>query len=117
MPAGESHSTIVETFGAQFIEHPFDAFGAERVLVAGLGGGQHEQRLQPLVLDERLLERALAIDDVDEVVHDPPLAAHDQVQVAQADVKIDDGDPLAAARKTTRDARGSRCLPHAPLAR
>jgi len=30
------------------------------------------------------------VDDVDEVVHHAPLATHDEVEVAQADVEVDD---------------------------
>ena len=61
----------------------------ERVLVARLRGGQHVQVLDALVADQRLLQLGLVADHVDEVVDDPALAAHDQVQVAQADVEVD----------------------------
>jgi hypothetical protein len=35
------------------------------------------------------------VHHVDEVINHPALAAHDQVEVAQADVKVDDGDFFA----------------------
>ena len=73
------------------------------------------QGLDPFVFDERLLESAVALDDIDEVVHDPPLATHDEVQIAQADVEIDDGDFFSAACEAARETgRGSR-LPDATL--
>ena len=50
----------------------------------------------------------VALGDVDEVVHDPALGTHHQVEVAQADIEIDHHDLLAALRQ--RGAQGSgRC--------
>src|SRR3546814_16791563 len=72
---------------AQVGKYLLHAFPGQRVLVAGLRGGQHKQGVQALVLDQRLLERSLTLDHVDEVIHDPSLATHDQVEVAQADRK------------------------------
>src|SRR5699024_8008128 len=42
--------------------------------------------------------------DVDKVIHDAALAAHDEVEVAQADIEVDDGDFFAGPRQ----ARGQR---------
>ncbi len=95
---------VVEAFLAQLLEHLFHAFLGEGVLVTRLAGGQHVQALVALVLDEGLLERGFAVHDVDEVVHHAPLAAHDQVEVAQADVEIDHRDFLAGHG----EARGKR---------
>lgn len=72
--------------------HDFlDAFLGQGVLVAGLAGGQDMQVFEALVLDQGLGEGGLAVDDVDEVVHHAAFAAHDQVEVTQADVEVDDG--------------------------
>ena len=49
------------------------AFQRERVLVAGLAGGQHEQVVAVLVLDECLVQVGFTLDDVDQVV---PRGAH-----------------------------------------
>jgi hypothetical protein len=57
------------------------------------------------------------VDDVDEVVHHAALAAHDQVEVAQADVEVDDRDLLAAAGDAGGDAGAAGGLAHAALAR
>ena len=73
--------------------------------------------MQAFVLDQRLLESAVALDDVHEVVHDTPLAAHDQIEVAQPDVEVDHGDTLATLRQSTRDAGGSRGLADSPFTR
>ena len=56
--------------------------------------GSSEQRLEPLVADQRLGELGVALDDVDEVEDHAPLGAHDEVEVAQADVEIDHDDVL-----------------------
>src|SRR5690606_10098940 len=61
--------------------------------------------------------RRLALGDVDEVVHHPALAAHDQVEVAQADVEVDHHDLLAAARQAAREAGAAGGLADAALAR
>jgi hypothetical protein len=70
-----------------------------------------------LFLDQRLLEPAVALNDVHEVVHDTALAPHDQIEVAQSDVKVDHGDALAALRKSARDAGGRGGFPNAPFTR
>src|SRR5690606_36635927 len=68
-----------------------DALEGQCILVAGLAGGQHVEVLQALVLDQRLGQGGVAIDDVDEVIHHAALAADDQVQITQTDVEVDDG--------------------------
>jgi hypothetical protein len=77
----------------EFLENLLHTFFAERILVASLRSRQDEEIavLAMLVLDQRLSERCFAVEDVDQVIDHTALAAHDQVQVAQADVKIDDG--------------------------
>jgi NADP-dependent 3-hydroxy acid dehydrogenase YdfG len=77
---------------------------------------EHVQRVDALVLDQRLLERALALDDVDEVVHHAPLAPHDEVEVAQPDIEVDDRDLLAAAGEPDRERGARGGLAHAALA-
>src|SRR5690606_4325280 len=72
---------------------------------------------EALVLDQRLPQRGLALGDVDEVVHHAALAAHDQVEVAQADVEVDHDDLLAAAREAAREAGAAGGLADAALAR
>src|SRR3546814_9126087 len=95
---------IFEIVIGQVLEHLLHAFPGQRVLVAGLRGGEHEKVLEALVLDQRLAQRGFALGDVDEVVHHAAFAAHDQVEVAQADVEVDHDDLLAAARQAAREA-------------
>ena len=40
------------------------------------------------ILDEGLGKVAFVVNQVDEVINDTPLAAHDQVKVAQPDIEI-----------------------------
>src|SRR5262249_18906098 len=87
-------------------EHALHAIRRQRLLVAGLRGREHEQRVEALVLDERLFQRAVAVDDVDEVVHHAPLASHDEIEIAQADVEVDHRHLLAAPGQSARKARG-----------
>ncbi len=68
----------------------FDAFDSQRVFVAGLTGGQYVEVFQTLVFDQRLLQVGFAVYHVDEVIHHAALATHDQVEVTQADVEVDD---------------------------
>ena len=69
----------------------------------------------PLVADQRLRQLGVALDDVDEVVDHAPLGAHDQVEVAQADVEVDDDDVLARSAPVPRPAPRSRSsCPHRP---
>jgi hypothetical protein len=53
--------------------------------------------------------------DVDEVVHDATLAAHDQVEVAQADVEVDDGDLVATRARPQARLALVVVLPTPPL--
>ena len=94
------------TSGFEFIEYAAHPLTGECILVAGLRRGQHVQRVDSLVLDQRLLEHAVALNDVHEVVNDTPLAPHDQIEVAQSDVKVDHGDALATLRKSACNAGG-----------
>ena len=102
---------------AQFADDALDALVGQRVLVAGLGGREQGERVDPLVADERLGELGVAIGDVDEVEDDPPLRAHHEVEIAQADVEIDDADLLAAMRERRAERGGRGGLAHAAFSR
>src|SRR3546814_16289887 len=56
------------------LEHAAHPFLRERVLVARLRGGKDVEAGDALVLDQRLTQPGLAVDDVDEVVDDEALA-------------------------------------------
>ena len=116
MPAGLSQITQ-SNLSAQLAHDAGHALARERVLVAGLRGRQQAQRLDPLVADQRLRQLGVALGDVDEVVHHPALGAHDEIEVAQADVEIDDHDLLAALRQRGAERGGGGGLADAALAR
>src|SRR6185312_14483890 len=107
---------VVEAVLLQFVEYAADAFLRQRVLVARLRGRQHVQVVVALVADQRLLQRGFFLDHVDEVVHHAAFAAHDEIEVAQADVEIDDGGLVAALRKAGCERGGRRGLADAALA-
>src|SRR5205814_2511459 len=81
----------------QLIEHAFDPVALQRILVAGLRGRENIEIVVALVLDKGLVEVGVAIDNVDEIKYDTAFAAHDQIEVAQPDIEIDD-DGLVAAQ-------------------
>ena len=107
MPAGLSQM-IQSNLLAQLGDDAADALVGQRILVAGLRGRQQPQILQPLVADQRLRELGDALHDIDEVEHDAPFGAHDEIEIAQADVEVDDDDLLAAFAPAPRRARLSR---------
>ena len=115
MPAGLSQITQ-SNLSAQLAHDAGHALARERVLVAGLRGGEQVQRVDALVADQRLRQLGVALDDVDEVVDDPALGAHDEVEVAQADVEIDHHDLFAALRQRGAERGGRGRLADAALA-
>ena len=48
------------------------------------------------VFNQRLIQRSFALNHVNQVIHHAALAAHNQIQVAQAHVEIDNGGFVAA---------------------
>ena len=93
-----------------------DAVLGQRLLVAGLTGGQHVEILQALVLDQRLVQRGVAVDDVDEVVDYPALAAHDEIQVTQADIEVDDDGFVPSQGESGAQCGAGSGFTHASLA-
>src|SRR3546814_3705359 len=54
--------------------------------------------------DLRLIQRCLTLDDVDEIIYNTAFTTHDQVQVAQAYVKVDNDSFVAAYRQSGGEA-------------
>jgi hypothetical protein len=107
---------VVEAQVFEILQHLFDAFFGQRILVAGLRGGKDEEVVAVLVLDQGLVEVGLAIHDVDEVVDHAALASHDEVEVAQAHVEVDDRGLEAAQCEAGGNARAGGGLADATLA-
>ncbi len=53
-----------------------------------------------LVLDQGLGQCRFLVDHIDQIVHHTPFTAHDQVQIAQADVKVEHSGFVAAHGQT-----------------
>ncbi|KAG1243681.1 hypothetical protein G6F65_022255 [Rhizopus arrhizus] len=69
-----------------------------------------------LVLDQRLVEGGFALDHIDEVVHHATLAAHDEVEIAQADIEVDDSGLVAPHREARGKTGARRGFTHAAFA-
>ena len=80
----------------------------QAVLVPALRSWQKSERVEALVSNEGLRELCLAFDDIDQIEDHAPLGTHDQVEIAQADIEVDDDDLLTALRQrcTQRCCRG-----------
>ncbi len=102
---------------AQLLEHATDALLGQCVLVAGLRGRQHIEVVAAFVANQRLVEIGLLIDDIDEIVDDAPLASHDEIQVAQTDIEIDDDRAMTALRQSHSQRGGRGRLADPALAR
>ena len=70
----------------------------------------------PIVFNQGLVERGFALDNVDQVVNDTSFATHNQVEVAQADVKINDGCFVAAQSQSGCDTGAGRGFAYAAFA-
>ncbi len=81
---------------AQFVHHPLHPVFGQRVLVARLRGRKQVEGLETLVPDQRLRKLGVALHHIDQIEDDASLRPHDQVEVAQAHVEIDEDDLLPA---------------------
>ena len=80
----------------------------QAILVLALRGRQQSERVQALVSNEGLRELGLAFDDVDEIKDHPSLGTHHEVEIAQADIEVDDHHLLSSLckRRPQRCCRG-----------
>ena len=116
MPAGLSQM-IQSNFSLQLGDDAGDAFVGQRVLVPRLRGRQHGEVRDALVADQRLRQLGVALHDIDEIVDDAALGAHDEIEVAQPDVEVDEHDLLSALGESDAQCRRRRRLADAALAR
>ena len=116
LDAGGAVANDPVEFGAQFVDHLGDTLVGQRVLVAGLRCRQEIQILQALVADQRLRQFCDTVDDIDQVEHDAALGAQHQVEIAQADVEVDDDDLLAVLGKRCAQCSRRRGLADAAFA-
>jgi len=113
---GRVADDVLKVHGAQVGQHFFDTVLRQGVFVAGLRRRQHIQVVALLVFDQRLVQVGLAVDDIDQVIDHAALAAHDQVKVAQADVKVNHCRLVAAQGQTGCKAGAGGGLAHPALA-
>jgi len=69
-----------------------------------------------LILDQGLVQRGFAVDHIDQVVDHTALAAHDQVQITQADVEVDNRGLVAAQCQAGCKTGAGGGLAHTALA-
>ena len=94
----------------------FNAVFGQRLFVPGLRCGQHIQVVALLVFDQGLVEVRLTLNDIDQVIHHPAFAAHDQVQVAQAHIKVDNRCFVPAQSQAGRKTGAGGGFSHAAFA-
>ncbi len=101
---------------AQLVDDALHAFLRQRVLVARLRGRQKAEIGKALVANERLIELRVALGDIDQIKDDASFRAHDEIEIAQADVEIHDSDLVALQRQSGAEGCGRCGLSHAALA-
>jgi hypothetical protein len=115
MPAGESQTMYSKPIAARSVS----TFSTPSCVSASLSrvwlAAQHEQVVALLVLDQRLVQVGLAVDHIDQVVHHAAFAAHDEVEVAQTHVEVDDGGLVAAQGQAGEKLALVVVLPTPPL--
>jgi hypothetical protein len=115
-PGGAVADDVVKIHRLEVVNDFANPFFGKRFFVAGLRGRQDVEVFDALILDKRLVEVGFSIDNIDEVVNDAAFDTHDEVKVAQADVKIDDAGFEALQGKSAGDAGAGRGFPYSALA-
>src|SRR5580693_2822377 len=114
-PRGTIADDVIELL-FELVEHTIDAITSQRILVTGLRRREYVEVVVTLVFDQRLIEVGVAIDDVDEIKDDPAFAPHDQIEVAQTDIEVDDDSLVPAQREPGGKRRRGGGLAHPALA-
>src|SRR5260370_24450336 len=107
---------IVEVF-LELVEHPLDPVALQRFLVPRLRRREDVKVVVALIPDQCLVELSGAVEYIDEIEHNAALAPHDQVEVAQPDIEVDNDSPLAAQSQPGGDRGCGSGLADASLAR
>lgn len=68
-----------------------------------------------LIFDQRLIQCRIALNDVYKIVNDTTFAPHNQIEVTQSDIKINDDSFLSLLGQTCSDGRAGGGLANAPL--
>ncbi len=105
----------IEFHFLQFFENLVDAFASQSVFIPGLGSRENVEIFRALIFNQRLVQCGIALNDVDEIINDATFAAHNQVEVTQADVEVDNDGFLSLLGQTCSDGRAGGGLANAPL--
>jgi len=92
--------------GSQIGDDALDPLIGQGILVPRLGRRKQPQILEALVADERLRELCDAVHHVDKVEYNASFRPHDEVEIAQADVEIDNYDFFPALREGCTERGG-----------
>ena len=77
----------------QFLRQLDHLFRSYCGFVSGLGGRKKGKLRATLILDQRLLETAVSLDDIHHIVDDPVFQPQNHIQIPKTDVCIDDHGP------------------------
>ncbi len=106
---------VVEAFVGELLQHALDAFLVSASLSRVCDAASTNRVSKRLSLISACFSVHSLVDHVDEVVHHAPLAAHDQIEIAQADVEVDHRDLLAAPGEADGERALVVVLPTPPL--
>ena len=99
----------------QLVEHLFHPFTGQGVFVTRLRSRENVEVLGALVFNQRPVQRGIALNDVHKVIHDATLTSHDEVEVTQADIEVDNDGFLPFWAKPVAMAALEVVLPTPPL--
>ena len=94
-----------------------DSLFRQRVLVPRLRGRKQKEIGEAFIANQRLSEPGLALRHVDQIIDHPPFGDHDQIEIAQADVKVDNRNLVIQLGEGGSESRGRCRLANATLAR
>ena len=101
----------------QFLRQLDHLFRSYCGFVSGLGGRKKGKLRATLILDQRLLETAVSLDDIHHIVDDPVFQPQNHIQIPKTDVCIDDHGPLFHTGQAHSDICCSGGLSHAAFSR
>ena len=82
----------------------------DSAFVPCLRGWQKIQTGITFVANQRLLDAAASFHDVYKIVYNPVFQSHDDIQIPQTDIGIDQYNLSSSRRQTGSDVCGRRCF-------
>ena len=95
-----------------------ERLGFQLLRAGELAGGQERQIRQRVRLrhDKRIIHRANAVRDIQNIIHNAILHAQQHILIAQADIRIHNADALAVSRNFHAEAGGEGAFAHSAFA-